>query len=138
MFFTNPKTVSNLKQTRTSTGQVRHHPQTPGTNKLDLDIVATKIVNNAQLHTSNYWPLLACLVKEQEEHTHKYHTKGEMAMLAIADGQPTNKVAANWAQKLELEQHPEQPRRKTNKTLTSQAKIKENIHVPRWMHWKGN
>ncbi len=28
------------------------------------------------------------------------HTKVEKAMFAIADGQPTNKVAAHWAQKL--------------------------------------
>jgi hypothetical protein len=28
--------------------------QTPGTNKVDLDIVAVKIKHNAQLHTSNY------------------------------------------------------------------------------------
>jgi hypothetical protein len=74
--------------------------QTPGTNKVDLDKVATKIVLNAQLHTSNYWSLLACLVKEQEAHAQEYHTKGEMAMIAIADGQPTNKVAPHWARKL--------------------------------------
>ncbi len=79
--------------------------QTPGTNKIDLDKVATNIVYNAQLHTSNYWSSLARLVEEQEEHTQEYHTKGDMAMLAIADGQPTNKVAAHWAQKWQTKRH---------------------------------
>ncbi len=51
--------------------------QTPGTNKVDLDIVAFKIAHNAQLHTSNYWSLLACLVNEQEEQLQEHPTKGE-------------------------------------------------------------
>jgi hypothetical protein len=72
----------------------------PGTNKVDLDQVATRIAHNAQLYTSNYRSPLACLFEEQEEHAQEYHTKGEMAMIAIADGQPTNKLAAHWAHKL--------------------------------------
>jgi hypothetical protein len=63
-------------------------------------MVATKLVHNAKLQTSNYWSLLACLVKEQDEHAQENHTKVEKAMLAIADGQPTNKKAAHFSQKL--------------------------------------
>jgi hypothetical protein len=74
--------------------------QTPGTNKVDLDIVAVKIKHNDQLHTSNYWSSLACLVDEQEEQAQEHPTKGDMAMLASTDGQPTNKVAAHWVRNL--------------------------------------
>ncbi len=74
--------------------------QTPGTNKVDLDIVAFKIAHNAQHCTSNYWSPLACLVEEQEEQAQEHQTKGETAGVTITDGQPTNKVAAYWARKL--------------------------------------
>jgi hypothetical protein len=74
--------------------------QTPGTKKVDLDIVASKIAHNAQLSSSNYWSPLACLVNEQEDQAQKHHTKEEMAMLTIADVQPTNRVTAHWAHKL--------------------------------------
>jgi hypothetical protein len=65
-----------------------------------LDIVASKIAHNAQLHSSNYWSPLACLVDEQEDQTEEHPTKEKMAMLAIADGQSTNGVAAHWVCKL--------------------------------------
>jgi hypothetical protein len=58
------------------------------------------MAHNAQLHLSNYWSLLACLVNEQEDQAQEHPTKEEMAMLAIADGQPTNKIAAQWVRKL--------------------------------------
>ncbi len=116
--------------------------QTPGTNKVDLDIVATKIVHNAQLQTSNYWSLLACLVKEQEEHAQENHTKQEMAMLAIADGQLTNNVAAHWAQKLANRKLGSNirsgPRGRWTRPQQHRKNIQENIHVPQRMHQKGN
>ncbi len=59
-----------------------------------------KIKLNAQLHTSNYWSQLACLVNKQEEQAQEHPDKGDMAMLASTDGQPTNKAAAHWARKL--------------------------------------
>ncbi len=47
-------------------------------------LVATKLVHNAKLPSSNYWSPLACLVKEQEEHVQENPTKIENGMFAIA------------------------------------------------------
>jgi hypothetical protein len=62
------------------------------------------------------------------------HTRVEKAILAVADGQSNNKVAAHWAQKLanrksqkyaflDSGEHPEQPWRKTNKNFNDAGKI---------------
>ena len=71
------------------------------TGDADSEVAANLVTNNTKLHTSNCWSLLACLVEEQEESSSGSTTNVEMAMLAIAKGIPTNKVAAHWAQKLQ-------------------------------------
>ncbi len=49
----------------------------------------------------NYWSLLTCPAKEQEESPSESTTNVRMAMSAMAKGIPSNKVAAHWAQKLQ-------------------------------------
>jgi hypothetical protein len=68
---------------------------------VDSEVAANLVTNNTKLHTSNYWSLLACLVKELEKSSSESTTNIEMAMSAIAKGIPPNKVAAHWAQKLQ-------------------------------------
>jgi hypothetical protein len=68
---------------------------------VDSEVAANLVTNNTKLHTLNYWSPLACLVKEQEESSSGSTTNADMAMLAIAKGIPSNKVAAHWAQKLQ-------------------------------------
>ncbi len=48
----------------------------------------------------NYWSPLACPVKEQEESPSESTTNVGMAMLAIAKGIPSIKIAVHWAQTL--------------------------------------
>jgi hypothetical protein len=110
--------------------------------------VVPKIVHNAQLHIFNYWSPLACLVQEQEEHAQEHHTKGEMAMIAIAAGQPTNKVAVHWACKSgnrQACQYAFLDLGATSRAAPEEDKpdlkwqnVQENIHIPQWTHQKSN
>jgi hypothetical protein len=68
-----------------------------GTETVDVELAANLLTTKLN---SNYWSPLACLVKEQEEPITEYHTSIERAMSAIRTGNPPNKVAAHWAQKL--------------------------------------
>ncbi len=55
--------------------------------------------NYTHLTTGPCLPVLSKNRKNKNKNTTP-RTKGEMAMIAIADGQPTNKVVAHWAHKL--------------------------------------
>ncbi len=124
--------------------------QTPRIAKVDLDKVATKLVHNDKLQTSNYWSPLACLVEEQDEHVQENHTKVKKAKLAIVDGQPTNKVAAHWAQKINQQKVTKVclPRLRSNIQSSPRGRqtrpqwywwnLQENIHFLWWMHGKSN
>jgi hypothetical protein len=62
--------------------------------ELATNLLTTKL-------NSNYWSPLACPVDDQEEPISESHTNIEKAMLAIVTGNPPNKIAAHWAQKLQ-------------------------------------
>ncbi len=68
-----------------------------GTNKVEPH--AAKLVTNTATY-SNYWSLLACLVKAQEEDKEDTPPQIERAFSASTDNSPTNKFAAHWVQKI--------------------------------------
>jgi hypothetical protein len=60
-----------------------------------------KITAQGKESQPNYWSLLACPAKKQEESPSESTTNIGMAMSAIAKGIPSKKVAVHWAQKLQ-------------------------------------
>jgi hypothetical protein len=56
-----------------------------------------KITAQGKESRPNYWSPLACTTEEQEESPSESTTNVKMAMLAIAKGIPSNKIAAHWA-----------------------------------------
>ena len=67
-----------------------------------ISLVADNLVKTPANKNNNYWSLLSCLVKEQEDKEVE-HTSANHLLAAVTDLQPSklqNKIAAKWKRKL--------------------------------------
>ncbi len=67
-----------------------------------ISLVANNLVKTPAKENNNYWSLLSCLVKEQEDKEVE-HTSANHLLSAVTDFQPLklqNKIAAQWKRKI--------------------------------------
>ncbi len=67
-----------------------------------ISLVADNLVKTPANKNNNFWSLLSCLVKEQEDNNVE-HTSAKHLLSAVTDFQPTklqDKIAAKWKRKI--------------------------------------